>query len=74
MDVQQILAHNIKTIIRNRGIKQRFVADSAGFDENTFSNMLNGRKLIRAEYIPVIAHVLGVTANDLFQSPNDQSA
>ena len=68
MDTQAILANNIKRMMRDRGLKQRFIAERAGFEENTFSNMLNGRKIIRAEYIPLIANALGVTANDLFKT------
>lgn len=74
MDVQAILANNIRKIIQDRGLKQCFVAERAGFDEAAFSNMINGRKIIRAEYVPIIANVLGVTANDLFAPVNDNTA
>lgn len=72
MDVQCTLARNIRCVIAAQGLKQRVVAERAGFDEQAFSNMLNGRKNIRAEYIPIIAEVLGVTANDLFAA-NDKT-
>jgi plasmid maintenance system antidote protein VapI len=41
---------NVRDIISNAGLKQGAVAEKAGFKEMEFSNMLNGRKAIRAEY------------------------
>lgn len=62
----QIVAENIKRIVRLKGFKQKSVAERAGFNEKVFSDMLNGRKCIKAEHIPLIAVALGVTPNDLF--------
>lgn len=72
MTGQAIIAQNIRKEIEKRGLKQRYVAELAGFDARSFSNMLTGRKIILAEYIPVIANALGVTPNDLFDT--DQTA
>lgn len=60
------LAMNIKNIITQSGCKQFIIAERAGFNQYEFSNMLNGRKIIKAEDIPRIAKALGVTPNDLF--------
>ena len=68
MEVQALLARNIKAAIDNQGLKQKYVAERAGFSDVSFSAMLNGHKLIRAEYIPVIANALGVTPNDLYST------
>ena len=66
---------NIIAIIRNtidsKGMKQVVVAERAGFTEQQFSNMLNGRKVIKAEYIPKIANALGVDVGDLFVDVGD---
>ena len=48
-------------------MKQCVVAERAGFSEAEFSNMLNGRKLLRVEHIPEIANALGISPNDLFE-------
>ena len=61
----QEIGANIKKIIDERGLKQKYVADKAGFTEDDLSRMINGYKPIRAEYLPTIAKVLGVTINDL---------
>ena len=66
-----ILIRNIKVAMKASGIKQKCIAENAGFSEQDFSNMMTKRKMIRAEYIPAIAHALGVTANDLFLISKD---
>lgn len=60
------IANNVGRIIENKGLYQRFVAERAGFTQQQFCDMLNGRKVIRAEYIPRIADALGVNISDLF--------
>ncbi len=60
------IVENIKKIIEQKGLKQGVVAKRAGFTDQQFSNILCYRKLLRAEYIPSIAHGLGVDVNDLF--------
>lgn len=61
-----IVIENIKTIIKENGLKQRYVAEKAGFTESEFSNMLNGRKMFRTEYVTLVCNALGVQPNDLF--------
>ncbi len=63
-----IVTMNIRKIIQCKGIKQYAVAKKAGYDEKTFSAMLNGRKLIKACDVPNIANALEVTPNDLFKT------
>ena len=60
------IAANIRATIKMSGMVQGVVATRSGFTEQQFSDMLNGRKTIRAEYIPQIADALGCTPNDLF--------
>lgn len=60
------LIKNIKKIIKIKGMKQGVVAERAGFTPQEFSNILNGRKLLRAEYLLSIANSLGVEVNDLY--------
>lgn len=61
------LIMNIKSEIQNRGMKQGVVAERAGFSDQEFSNMMNGRKLVKVEYVPAIASAIGVSANALFR-------
>lgn len=60
------LINNINYIIRQKKLRKCAVAKTAGFSKQQFSDMLNGRKIIRAEYIPQIAYALDVTVAELF--------
>ena len=65
-----IVINNIKQKIADSGLKQKVVASRAGYSERNFSNMLNGRKVIRAIDIPKIALALNASPNDLFAIQN----
>lgn len=73
MSNNRILIYNIRRIIREKGIKQCSVAEKAGFTENIFSAMLNERKIITAEHIPLIAGALKVSVNDLYATPDEKA-
>lgn len=57
---------NTKKIIQERGIKQKVVAEKAGYTAQQFSNMLNERKIIECGDVLHISAALDVTPNDLF--------
>ena len=61
------MTENIKTLIVESGMKQKVVAERAGFTEQMMTDMLNGRKVIKAEFVPALCRALGVTPNRLFQ-------
>ena len=61
------LRETIKSLIAESGMKQKVVAERAGFTEQMMTDMLNGRKVIKAEFVPAICLALGVTPNRLFQ-------
>lgn len=66
MFTYKVFVQNIKKLIEIKGLKQCAVAYRAGFSEQEFSNMLNGRKIIKAEDVTAIANALDATPNDLF--------
>jgi transcriptional regulator with XRE-family HTH domain len=66
MEYEKVIS-KIKQVITDKGMKQCVVAERSGFSVAEFSNMLNGRKLLRVEYIPRIANALGIEPNDLFE-------
>ena len=48
-------------------MKQKVVAERAGFTPQEFSNILNERrKLLRVEYMPAIADAMEVDVNELY--------
>lgn len=61
------LRETIKSLIAESGMKQKAIAERAGFTEQMMTDMLNGRKVIKAEFIPALCQALGVTPNRLFQ-------
>lgn len=65
-DFNSPAAENIAKIIKDKGLKQMYVASEAGYTPQEFSDMLNGRKLIKVCDIPRIAKVLGVGSDDIY--------
>lgn len=61
-----IVPKNILKIIQDKGVKQCVVANRAGYSKQQFSDMVNGRKIIKVVDILAIAEVLEVTPNELF--------
>ncbi len=57
---------NIKAIIQEKGLKQKFVASKAGFTPQEFSSILCGRKSFKTEYVERVCAALGITPNELF--------
>lgn len=64
--IQTAIADNTRRIIAERGLKNRAVAERAGFSENQFSAILNKRRVVRDIDVIAIAQALGVTPNELF--------
>lgn len=67
------VALGVKKVMAIQGLQQKYVAHKAGFSEQQFSDMLNGRKVIRAEYMLPIAEALGVDINCLFAAGKDST-
>lgn len=61
-----VVADNIRKIIEDRGLKQKAVAEKAGYTEQQFSNLLCGRKTIETEDVVKITKALDVLPNDLY--------
>lgn len=63
------MVDKIKEIINEKGLKQRYVAENAGMTEQQLSDILNGRKLLRAEHIMPLCNALGVKPEDVLGDP-----
>lgn len=59
------VAVGIRKKIAEKGLVQKSVANRAGFSEQQFSDMLNGRKIIRACDLFRISEALSVDLVDL---------
>lgn len=58
----------VAEIIKTKGLKRVYVAQKAGYSAQELSDMINGRKLIKACDIPKLATVLGVTIDDIYEA------
>lgn len=59
------VAVGIRKQLAEKGLRQKTVASRAGFTEQQFSDMLNGRKIIKASDLFRIADALGIGVADL---------
>lgn len=66
----QDIINNIKELVKRSEIKQGAIARKAEFTDQSFSDMMYGRKLLRPEYIPRIARALGVSVNEIYGLPD----
>ena len=60
------LSEGIRKIIAQKGLKNLYVAERADFTPQELSDMLNGRRLIKACDIPRLALPLGVEINEIY--------
>lgn len=63
--MKTIIGQNIKKIINERGFKQKAIAKKIGMSEECLSACINGRKIIRTEYVGAICEALEVSPNEL---------
>ena len=61
-----IVAIQLKKAITQKGLKQASIASKAGYSAQELNDMLNGRRLIKANDIARISLVLGVDVNCLY--------
>jgi len=66
-EFNQPVSGNIIRVIDEKGLKQKHVAEKAGYTKQQFNSMLNGRKLIKPVDIVNIAATLNVDANELLK-------
>ena len=64
--VKSAIAANVKKIIKMRCLAQGAIGMKAGYNIKTFSNMLNGRKIITDVDVIKIANALEVEPNELY--------
>lgn len=62
-----VVTKNTRRIIHEKGYKQAAIANRAGVSPKVFSDMLTGRRIVRADFIPNLAKALGVEPNELFR-------
>lgn len=66
------VAAGIDKLIRKYGFVQKRIAEKAGFTDQQFSDMLCGRKVIRADYLPPIALAMRISIQEIFDAGMDE--
>lgn len=64
--MNSVVPASIERIVEQTGLKKCVVAARANMSNQMFSDMLNGRRLIKPCDIVAISKALDVTPNDLF--------
>lgn len=66
MHTENRVAENINQAIIENGKLKKDIASELGFTKTQFSDLLNGRKIIRSEYLPILAKAIGCEINRFF--------
>lgn len=64
--MEKTIVTRLNELIRSKGYKQYVVAEKAGFTSKELSDLLNGRKTFKAEYVRPLCKALCITPNELF--------
>ena len=69
-----LVQQNIIRIIDEKGLVKKGVAARAGMTKQALSDVIAGRKVIRADMVPTLARALGVGVMELFREENEKPA
>lgn len=69
MEIREILAHNLKTQRRARGLSQEELAHRAGIDRTYISSLERSVYAAGIDVVDSLAKALGVEASDLLKRP-----
>ena len=62
-----VIQQNIIRVIDEKMLLKKGVAKRAGMTQQALSDIIAGRKVIRADMVPPIAEALGVEISELFK-------
>lgn len=67
----ELVVSNIRKIMSEKGLKQKYVAEKSDLTEQQFSDILNERKQFKVDYVLPICYALNIKPNELFQRSDD---
>lgn len=67
-----LVQRNLKRIIDEKALVQKGVARRAGISDQMLSNIVNGRKLIRADMVPRLARAVDEPISELFRGYDEE--
>lgn len=56
----------LRKYIDDNGLKQKVIAQKAGFTENQMSQILNGKRNISADELEIICNAMGTAPNAIY--------
>lgn len=59
-------AERLRFVVKNSGLKQKIIAERAGYSEKQLSALVTGRKKMYAEDVTKICIALNITPNQLY--------
>ena len=65
MDYESKAINAIRSLIENKGLKQKAVAEKCGYSEQAFSALMTQRKRLTLDDLVTISSALDVSLNDL---------
>lgn len=68
-----LVQRNFIRIIEEKELKKKGVAKRAGMTQQAISDIIAGRKVIRADMIPALAYSVGVPIEELFEEAKTAS-
>lgn len=66
-----IVQRNVIRIIDEKGLLKKGVAKRAGMTPQALTDVIAGRKVIRADMVPALANALEVGVMELFKEENE---
>lgn len=61
------VANNVSRIIDEKGLKQVYVAEKAGYSKQMLNDMINGRRLMKVKDVINLKNVLNVSYDELYR-------
>lgn len=62
----------LKLYIGIKGLKQKSIAEKAGFTENQMSQILNGKRNISADELEIICNAMNAKPNDIYEIKGEE--
>ena len=60
------MQNNIKKVIKDKGIKQKFLCDKLGINESVLSLIINGKRKPSQDRLRALAKILNVSIKTLY--------
>lgn len=68
LECNEPVATGTRRIIADKGFKNLYIAKKAGFTPQEFSDMINGRRLIKVCDVSKLAYALEVEVGDIYEA------